>query len=95
VTEIEVGFGTSEYTTHILTILNSEGEVLWEGHVDGKEATDENGNIALLPEGGRLPSPLIEILRKLPVYHARWEEAWKDVTYDPSRLISSQSMEGE
>jgi len=89
-TEIEVGFGTSEYVSYLLTITNSEGEELWEGQIEAKE---ESG--ALIPEGQRLPVDLIEILKKLPMYHATWELMGKDVTYDPSRLIASESVEVE
>ena len=88
--QIEVGFGTSEYVSYLLTIINSQGEELWEGQVDAKEE-----NSSLVPEGGRLPNDLIDILSKLPMYHARWEPLGKDVTYEPSRLIASESMEVE
>ena len=89
---IEIGFGTSEYTTHILTVMNTQGVVLWEGFVDGKEVTYPTGELALVPEGGHLPPDLIDILSKLPTYHSKWKEAWEDVTYDPSRLIASESV---
>ena len=87
---IEVGFGTSEYVSYLLTITNSQGEELWEGQVEAKEQDS-----ALVPEDGRLPVDLIEILKKLPMYHASWELMGKDVTYDPSRLIASESVEVE
>ena len=89
---IEIGVGTSEYTTHILTIMNTQGVELWEGFVDAKEITNPNGELALVPEGGHLPNDLVEILRKLPAYHSSWKEAWEDVTHDPSRLIASESV---
>jgi hypothetical protein len=76
--------------SYILTITNSQGEELWEGQIEGKEEGS-----ALIPEGGRLPNHLIDILKKLPVYHASWEVMGKDVTYDPSRLIASESVEVE
>ena len=87
---IEVGFGTSEYVSYLLTITNSQGEELWKGQVEAKEESS-----ALIPEQGRLPNDLVEILKKLPMYHATWELMGKDVTYDPSRLIASESMEVE
>lgn len=88
--QIEVGVGTSEYVSYLLTITNSEGVELWEGQVEAKEE-----NSALIPEGNRLPVELIEILRKLPQYYARWEPLGRDVTYDPSRLIADKSVEVE
>lgn len=84
---IEVGFGTSEYVSYLLTITNSEGKELWEGQVEAKEE-----NSSLVPEGGRLPVDLIDILKKLPVYYAKWEPMGVDVTHDPSRLIASESV---
>lgn len=89
---IEIGFGTSEYTTHILTVMNTQGVMLWEGFIDAKEVTNPDGQLALVPEGGYLPPDLVEILRTLVAYHSTWKEAWEDVTYDPSRLIASESV---
>lgn len=87
---IEIGFGTSEYVTYILTIMNTQGDELWEGFINAKEMTDPNGQLALVPEGNRIPNDLVEILSKLVAYHSAWKEAWEDVTYKPKSVVDDE-----
>lgn len=89
--QIEVGHGTSEYISYLLTLTNSQGEELWEGQIEGKEVTNADGNLALQFEAGGLPRDLVDVLRKLPTYYSRWEVMGKDVTYEPSRLVAENS----
>ena len=89
---IEIGIGTSEYVTYILTVMDTQGVELWSGFVNAKEITNPDGNLALIPEGGHLPNDLVEILSKLVAYYSTWKEAWEDVTHEPSRLIESESV---
>ena len=88
---IEIGIGTSEYTTHILTVMDTQGVELWSGFIDAKEVTNPDGQLALVSEG-RFPNDLVEILKTLTAYHSEWKPAWEDVTYKPSRLIESESV---
>lgn len=89
---IEIGIGTSEYISYIVTITNTEGVELWEGQVEGKETKNADGNLALQFESVGLPNDLVDILRKLPTYYSKWKVMGKDVTYEPSRLIDSESV---
>lgn len=89
---IEVGFGTSEYVSYLLTITNTQGVTLWEGQIEAKEVINAEGSASLGLEHGGLPRSAIEVLRKLPTYYSSWEVMGKDVTYEPSRLIASESV---
>ena len=86
---IEVGVGTSEFVTYIMKFTNSDGEVLWEGFVDGKPVQAPDGSWGVTPKA--LPRDLFDILRTIPVYHAEWVEAWEDVTHAPERLVAESS----
>ena len=89
---IEVGFGTSEFVSYILVITNTQGDELWKGQIEAKEVISVEGSASLELENGRMSNAAVEVLRKLPTYYARWEVMGKDVTYEPSRLITSESV---
>ena len=88
---IEIGVGTSEYVTYILTIMNTQGVELWSGFIDAKEITNPDGQLALVSES-RFPNDLVEILKTLTAYHSEWKPAWEDITHKPSRLVESESV---
>ena len=79
-TLVEVGLGTSEYVSYILTILNTQDEVLWEGQVEAKEVINSEEKLALEFENG-LPHAVMMVIRSLPTYHAKWKVMGKDVTH--------------
>jgi len=78
--QIEVGVGTSEYVSYVLTILNTQNDVLWEGQVEAKEVINSEEQLALEFENG-MPHSVMMAIRSLPTYHASWEVMGKDVTH--------------